>query len=201
MPQSDLAPDGFEMVPIRRNGAPCKRWCPSSARRTYQPVRPPRDAWLDAHGLRVCLACREISPQGEWFPGPRCSTAVPAALALAQGKAGTIPAVLDLVHLLGTRFLTLRRVPIAACSTWARALLLPPAGLGAGNDMGDPDAPSPLPPHHPRGTRTGRRGDEVLDDPAMPAQLPGGSNGPIGGTGCPHPPAGDDRWPPDAGPK
>jgi len=31
----------------------------------------PPDAWLDAHGLRVCLACREINPQGSrWPSGP-----------------------------------------------------------------------------------------------------------------------------------
>jgi len=54
--------------------------------------------------------------------------------------------------------------------------------------MGDPAAPSPLPPHRPRGTRTGWQGDEILLHPAMPAQLPGGSGGPIGGTERPHPP-------------
>jgi len=91
----------------------------------------PPDAWLDTHGLRVCLACREITPQGARCPGPRCSTAVLAALALgntapqAQARsplAGPLPAELNLVRLLGTRIPTLRRVPIAASSTCARAL-------------------------------------------------------------------------------
>jgi len=91
----------------------------------------PPDSWLDAHGLRVCLACRDITPQGSRFPAPRCSTAVLAALALgntappAQARsalAGPLPSGVDLVHLLGTRIPTLRRVPIAASSTCARAL-------------------------------------------------------------------------------
>jgi len=96
----------------------------------------PPDAWLDTHGLRVCLSCREITPQGARCPGPRCSMAVLAALALgntaptAQARspvAGPLTAGLDLVHLLGTRISTLRRVPIRASSTCARALtcLLP----------------------------------------------------------------------------
>jgi len=33
--------------------------------------------------------------------------------------------------------------------------------------MGDPAAPSPLPPHRPRGTRTGWQGDEILLHPAI----------------------------------
>jgi len=79
----------------------------------------------------VCLACREITPQWARCTGPRCSTAVLAALALgnsappAQARsplAGPLPAGLDLVHLLGTRIPTLRRVPIASASTCARAL-------------------------------------------------------------------------------
>jgi len=42
----------------------------------------PPDACRDAHGLRVCLACRELSSQWVLYPGPRCSTAVLALLAL-----------------------------------------------------------------------------------------------------------------------
>jgi len=38
--------------------------------------------------------------------------------------------------------------------------------------MGDPGPPSPIPPHRPRSSRTGWQGEEVLFDPAMPAQLP-----------------------------
>jgi len=91
----------------------------------------PPDAWLDSQGLRVCLACREITPQGSRCPEPRCSTAVLAALALdktappAQARsplAGPLPSGLNLVQLLSTRMPTLRRVPIAASSTCARAL-------------------------------------------------------------------------------
>jgi len=79
----------------------------------------------------VCLACREITPQGARCPGPRCSTAVLAALALGNTAppakassplAGPPAAGLDLVRLLGTRISTLRRVPISASSTCARAL-------------------------------------------------------------------------------
>jgi len=94
-------------------------------------VAAPPDAWLDSHGLRVCLACRAITPQGARCPGPRCSTAVLAELALGNTApsvharpplAGPLPVGLDLVHLLETRISTLRTVPIAASPTCARAL-------------------------------------------------------------------------------
>jgi len=78
------------------------------------------------------MACREITPQGSRCPGPRCSTAYLAALALgnaapppAQARsplAGPLPSGLNLVQLLGTRIPTLRLVPIAASSTGARVL-------------------------------------------------------------------------------
>jgi len=109
--------------PRRRGGAACSRWCPTSASAA------PPNAWLHTHGLRVCLACREITPQRSRCPAPRCSTAVLAALALgntapsAQARsplAGPLPSGLDLVYLLGTRIPTLRRTPIAASSTCAR---------------------------------------------------------------------------------
>jgi len=69
-------------------------------------------------------------PKGARCPEPRCSTAVLAALALCKSRtaqarsplAGPLPSGLDLVHLLGTRIPTLRRVPIAASSTCALAL-------------------------------------------------------------------------------
>jgi len=144
---------------------------------------------MDSHGLRVCLACREITPHGSRFPGPRCSTAVLAALALgnaappAQARsplARPLPSGLNLVHLLGTRILTLRRVPIAASSTcdralacllqamerdqtWetlARLLLFPCVALAAP-------------------ARGGGQIDEVFLDPAVLTKLPGGSDGPI----------------------
>jgi len=44
----------------------------------------PPDTGLDTHGLRVCLAYQEFTPQGARCPGPRCSTAVLAALALGN---------------------------------------------------------------------------------------------------------------------
>jgi len=163
----------------------------------------PPKAWLDAQGLRLCLACREISPQGTRCPGTRCSTAVMAALALgntappAQAHcplAGALPAGLDLVHLPGTRIPTLRRIHVRPGNN------LPAAGSGDGTYMGDIVPPSHLPPHRPRLTSTWCQGDEVFIVPAMPAQLPGGSHGPLVGTDCPHPPAGDDRRPPDTGP-
>jgi len=118
----------------RREGASPTGWsCLQSLVSHLRPVHlstgaSPPDAWLDTHGLRLCLACREIIPQGSRCPG---TTAVLAALALdntappAQARsplAGHLPPSLDLVLLLGTRIPTLRRVPIAASSTCARAL-------------------------------------------------------------------------------
>jgi len=44
----------------------------------------PPDAWLDSHGLRVCLAFRESTPQGARRPGPRYFTAVLAAIDLGN---------------------------------------------------------------------------------------------------------------------
>jgi len=41
----------------------------------------PPDSWLQAHNLRVCLVCHERSAVGSRCPGPRCSSAVLAALA------------------------------------------------------------------------------------------------------------------------
>jgi len=60
----------------------------------------PPDAWLDSHCLRVCLASREITPQVSRCPGPRCSTAVLAALALGNTAPRRRPARLwpDLSH-------------------------------------------------------------------------------------------------------
>jgi len=121
----------------RREGASPTGWnCLQSLVYHLRSVRlstgaAPPDAWLDTHGLRVCLACREITPQGARCPGPRCSTAMLAALALgitappAEARsplAGPLRAGLGLVHLLGTRIYTLRRVLIAASTTCARAL-------------------------------------------------------------------------------
>jgi len=66
-------------------GAPsCSPWFPNSARCTCQRVRPRRTNWIETHGLRVCLAYQEITPQGARCPGSRCSTAVLAALALGN---------------------------------------------------------------------------------------------------------------------
>jgi len=67
--------------------------------------------------------------------------------------------------------------------------------------VGDPESPSPIPPYRPRSSRSRRQGDEVLFDSAIPAQLLGSSYLPVGGTDHPHNPAGDDRRPPDVGPK
>jgi len=59
----------------------------------------PPDSWLRAHNLRVCLACHELSALGSRCPGPRCSTAVLAALAAGNSAptpgANPIPTVRD----------------------------------------------------------------------------------------------------------
>jgi len=41
----------------------------------------PPDGWLQAHILRLCLACHEVSAVGCRCQGPRCSSAMLAALA------------------------------------------------------------------------------------------------------------------------
>jgi len=140
------------------------------------------DASLDAYGLRVCLACREITPQGARCPGPHCYTAVLAALelgntapppstgTLATGRAspggpgpGTPTGHPDFHAAQDPHRGLLHRRP---------GTYLPATGPGTGVDMGDPGPPSPIPPHRPRSSRTGWQGEEVLFDPAMPAQLP-----------------------------
>jgi len=78
---------------------------------------------------------------------------------------------------------------------------LPATGPGAGENMGDPGTPSIIPPHCPRCPRTGRQGDEILIDPAMPTQLPGGSYGPIGRPDQLHTPAGGQQTAPGRGPE
>jgi len=134
-------PSGMWFCPMprcaRREGASLTGWgCLQSLVSHLRSVHlstgaAPQDAWLDTHGLRVCLACWEITAQGAGCPRPRCSTAVVAALAQrnsappAQARsplAVPLPAGRDLVHLLGTQIPTLRRVSIAASSTCARAL-------------------------------------------------------------------------------
>jgi len=154
-------------------------------------VAPP-DPWLDAHGLRVSLACQEISPKGARCPGTRCPTAVLAALSLDN----TAPSALTSGRAPpgGPGPLTPTGVtrPHTAHGPYRGFLHVrpgtdgPAAGPGAVSEMGGPDAPSPLPPHCPRGTRTGWQGDEVLLDPAMPAQWPCGCHGPIMGRPLPR---------------
>jgi len=145
----------------------------------------PADVWLDSHGLRVCLACREITPQGSRCPGPRCSTAVLAALGLGNTAApaqalsplaGPLPAGLDLVHLLGTRILTLRRVPIAASSTCAQALACLLQALGRDQTWETLARLLPFPRVDLAATEKGIQSDEVFIDLVVPVELPGGSN-------------------------
>jgi len=56
-------------------------------------------------------------------------------------------------------------------------------------------------PRRPRGPRTGWQSEDVLFDPAVPVELPGGSNGPPGRPDRPHSPAGGDGKPLYAGPE
>jgi len=91
----------------------------------------PPDSWLQAQNLRVCLACHELSVVGSRCSGPRCSSAVLAALAAGNSAPGTNtfstvrgapPQGLYIIQLLATQITTLRRVPIAASCSCARAL-------------------------------------------------------------------------------
>jgi len=94
--------------------------------------------------------------------------------------AGPLTAGLDLVHLLGTRIPTLRRVPIAASSTCARALT---CLLQAMEQKKTCDTLARLllvPRIALAAPRTGWQGNEVLFDPAMSTQLPSSGYGPIG---------------------
>jgi len=122
-------PSGMWFCPMRRcarrEGASHLRSVHLSAGST------PPDSWLQAHNLRVCLACHELSAVGSRCPGPRCSSAVWAALAAGNAAptaqtrsplAGSAPPGLDILSLLATLFPTLRRVPIAGSSSCALAL-------------------------------------------------------------------------------
>jgi len=127
---------GPSLGPLK--GEPLRLWEPLSTPKVQlwqQHPQPRHHIWLvpplgTTQGP-LCLAWRETTPQGSRCPGPRCSTAVLAALALgktappAQARsppAGPLPSGLNLVQLLGTRIPTLRRFPIAASSTCARAM-------------------------------------------------------------------------------
>jgi len=91
----------------------------------------PPDKWLQAHNLRPCLACHELSAVGSRCPGPRCTSALLEALAAgnpappAQTRSPLSvapPKCLDILKLLAKQIPTLRRVSIAASSSCARAL-------------------------------------------------------------------------------
>jgi len=84
-------PSGMWFCPMprcaRREGASLTGWgCMQSLVNHLRSVHlsagsAPPDDWLRAHNLRVCLACHELSAMGSRCPGPRCSSAVLAALA------------------------------------------------------------------------------------------------------------------------
>jgi len=130
----------------------------------------PPDAWPDSHGLRVCLACREITPQGSRCPGPRCSTAVLAAMALGNAPP---PCAGPLATFWAPPIGTGSGAFAGYTDSYAapdphRGLLpvrpgpdLPAAGPGTGPDMGDPGPPAPISPCRPRGPRMGWQSEEV----------------------------------------
>jgi len=120
----------------------------------------PPDAWLDTHGLRVCLACREITPQLARCPVPCCSIAVLAALALGNTApppgAGTLANGRASPSRPGPGTPNVNPDPHAAQGPH-RGLVhvhpgtyLPAAGPGTGANMGDPVVPNLIPPHCPR---------------------------------------------------
>jgi len=115
----------------------------------------PPDGWLQAHNLRVCLACQELSAVGSRCPGPRCSSAMLAALAAGNSA----PRHRHALHFPGRPpgpghpQLAGHAGHNAAQGTHCGLLQLrpgpemPAAGRGTRADVGEPGPPSPLPPH------------------------------------------------------
>jgi len=140
----------------------------------------PPDSWLQAHNLRVCLACHVLSAVGSRFPGPRCSSAVLAALAAGNSAPGA------------NTFSTVRAAspgpeyppnaghagPHAAQGTHCVLLQLRPGpdvpaeGCGTRADVGGPGPPSPLPPHRAGRPGPRREGQTILLYLKMPPEPP-----------------------------
>jgi len=141
----------------------------------------PPDSWLQAHNLRVCLACHELSAVGSTCPDPRCSSAVLAALAAgnsAPPSANAFPTVRGASQWPGHPQTAGHPGPDAAQGTH-RGLLqlrpgpdLPAAGSGARADMGGPGPPPPLPSHRAGRPAPGMEGHAILLNTAMSPQLP-----------------------------
>jgi len=114
---------------------------------------------------------------------------------------GPLPAGLDRVHLLGTRIPTMRRVPIAATSTCARALTCLQHALEQEQTRETLTRLLVFPRIALAAPARGCKATRSSSTQQWPAQLPGVRHGPTRGTDRPHTPAGDDRWPPHAGPE
>jgi len=171
------------IVPYQPDGAACSPWSTTSAS---------PDSLLQAHKLRVCLACHELSAVGSRCPGPRCSSAMLAALAawnpappaqtLSPLSGPPPPQGLDIPNLLARQIPTLRRVPTHCGLLLLRPCPdLPAAGGETRADLGGPGPPSPLPQHCAGRPGPRREGQTILLHAKMPPQLPIVGPRPLGG--------------------
>jgi len=158
-------PSGMWFCPIprcaRREGASPTGWgCLQSLishlRSVYLSTgSAPHESWPQAHNRRVCLACHELSAVGSRCPGPRCYSAMLAALAAGNSAP---PRRKHALHCPGCPpgpgypQPAGHAGPHAAQGTHCGLLQLhpgpdvPAAGRGARADVGGPGPPSPLPP-------------------------------------------------------
>jgi len=149
--------------PHRRDGAACSRWFPTSARRTYIPVRPRRMPGLTPKSSGCARLARlypqkgrgerdHAAPRGTWRHWPWATPPPPSTSTLATCRAP--PAV----H--GPRAPAGDLHPHAAPGPHRGLLHVRPgtdlftARPGAEADMAHPGAPSHLPPHRIAWRRT-----------------------------------------------
>jgi len=188
---ASVHPSGMWFCPMprcaRREGASPTGWgCLQSLVSHLRSVNlsagsAPPESWLQAHNLRVCLACHVLSAVGSRCPGPRCSSAVLAALAAGHSAphgANTFSTVRAAPPGPGYSQIAGHTDPHAAQGTHCGLLQLrpgpdlPAVGCGARTDVGGPGPPSPLPPHRPSHSGTRKEGHTILLHAEMPPQLP-----------------------------
>jgi len=189
--------------PRRQDGAVCSPWSHTSARSTC-PRAPPARRLAADHNLRVCLACQEPSAVGSRCPGPRCSSAVLAALAAGNSAppgANTFPAGWGAPPGPGNPQSAGHAGSHAAQGTHRGLIQLrpgpdvPAASPGARADVGGPGPSPSLPPHRAGRPAPRREGYTILLNVAMSPQLPVVGPRPPGGAGRPRETGFTSRWP------